>query len=205
MGTTTEVSGVIKAANERGVRLDGEEEWRNWSRWAKAKVDLAAGQRVVLDIDASGFIRSAMVDDAPSSPSSPAASTPAASPGAAPAATTASREAVVTRLAVLNTATALLGAGAGVSVNYASVMRVAKVLEQFALTGEIADEFRERITPEQSHEIYRLAVDQMGLKAEYVKSLIQQRYMVERREEMSAQEAADFIKYLRAEHQKAGR
>ncbi len=53
------VDGVVQGANDRGVHLQGEAEWRNYSRWADKPAEAPArGASVRLAIDASGFVRS---------------------------------------------------------------------------------------------------------------------------------------------------
>src|SRR6266508_3142623 len=53
------VDGVVQGANDRGVHLQGEAEWRNYSRWADKPAEAPArGASGRLAIDASGFVRS---------------------------------------------------------------------------------------------------------------------------------------------------
>jgi len=64
-GRITEyVEGRIASVNDRGLRLDTETDWRNWSRWAdKPAESPRRGARVRLGLDASGFVRQLEVLD----------------------------------------------------------------------------------------------------------------------------------------------
>jgi hypothetical protein len=51
------VQGIVQGANDRGVHLQGEADWRNYSRWADKPAEAPArGATVRLAIDASGFV-----------------------------------------------------------------------------------------------------------------------------------------------------
>ena len=65
-GTTTVVVGRIARANDRGVLLDGEDEWRNVSKFADGCPDPQAfdGGDVSLTLDGQGYIR-AITEAAP--------------------------------------------------------------------------------------------------------------------------------------------
>jgi hypothetical protein len=87
------IEGTVESANERGLRLDGESDWRNFSKYGDRIAPPARGTNVRLGLDASGFVRELQVlDAAPSSASS------------------SSRDRTITRLSVLKTAAAFLGA-----------------------------------------------------------------------------------------------
>ena len=59
---TDSIEGTVGATNERGLHLNGEEAWRNWSRWAtRPEAVPGRGQRVRLGLDGSGFIRELQV------------------------------------------------------------------------------------------------------------------------------------------------
>ena len=58
------IDGIVQGANERGVHLVGEQDWRNFSKWAQAITPPIRGQRVRLGLDASGFVRELQVLDA---------------------------------------------------------------------------------------------------------------------------------------------
>jgi len=89
---TAHVEGTVESANERGVRLDGESDWRNFSKWTTEPITPPRrGSNVRLALDASGFVRSIEVLDAAPSTISP------------------TRDRTITRLAVLKAASNFLG------------------------------------------------------------------------------------------------
>lgn len=85
------LEGVVAAVNERGLRLDGAEDWTNFSKWAENVTPPRRGQRVRLGLDGSGFIRSVEVL------------------GEASPAPAGERDRTITRLAVLKAASNFLG------------------------------------------------------------------------------------------------
>lgn len=53
------VQGVVVNANERGFQLQGEEGWRNWSKWATEPRTLPSpGHRIQCLLDKDGYVRS---------------------------------------------------------------------------------------------------------------------------------------------------
>ena len=54
---TGQVEGIVASVNERGVRLEGESEWRNFSQYGERPDLPSRGQRVRLGLDGSGFVR----------------------------------------------------------------------------------------------------------------------------------------------------
>ena len=89
---TAHVEGTVESANERGVRLDGESDWRNFSKWtAEPITPPRRGSNVRLALDASGFVRLIEILDAAPQTSSP------------------TRDRTITRLAVLKAASNFLG------------------------------------------------------------------------------------------------
>jgi hypothetical protein len=61
---TESIDGIVQGANERGVHLQGEDDWRTFSKWAiKPEGAPARGQRVRLGLDGSGFVRELQVLD----------------------------------------------------------------------------------------------------------------------------------------------
>jgi len=58
-----EITGTITTANERGLKLAGEEFWRNVSKFVDDVVIPGKGTRVVLGLDKAGFIRHLVVAD----------------------------------------------------------------------------------------------------------------------------------------------
>jgi len=58
------IVGVVQSANEHGVHLVDEADWRNYSRWAtKPEAAPARGQHVRLGLDGAGFVRELQVLD----------------------------------------------------------------------------------------------------------------------------------------------
>ena len=85
------VEGVIESANDHGIKVGGE--WRNVSKFKPVDLDKAdRGARVRLDLDSKGFIRSLQVLEQP-----------------AATVEKLSRNATITRLAVLKAAANFLG------------------------------------------------------------------------------------------------
>lgn len=54
---TSEVTGIVRCANERGIKLDGAENWLNLSRWATVDSLPARGETVSVIVDGAGFLR----------------------------------------------------------------------------------------------------------------------------------------------------
>lgn len=117
---TTTVDGVVERVNERGLRLAGETEWRNLSRYAEPAPSIPdVGQPVRLTLDKSGYVRAI----------EPVGSTQAdaptrAEPGSAPA----DKDRRIVRMNALGHAVALVTAG-GVSATTEAVLGVAAQLE----------------------------------------------------------------------------
>lgn len=112
--TATEtVSGTVASVNPKGVRLVGELEWRNYSRFADEITPPERGEAVTLTVDRQGFVRSVARDQA-------AANRPAAS---------SSRDTAITRLAVLKAA-AEWSAGRP-EIKAADVLRLATCWERW--------------------------------------------------------------------------
>jgi hypothetical protein len=103
---TEYVSGVVSAANERGLKLRGEAQWRNYSKWASDIAQPEAGQCVRVGVDASGFVRSVEAEPTASrlQPPEGVLGQPAERPD---------RETAITRLAVLRDAVAFIGYAGG--------------------------------------------------------------------------------------------
>src|SRR5690349_3239562 len=88
------LEGIIQSANERGVHLQGEQDWLNYSRWAdKPSGAPCRGARVRLGLDGSGFVRELQILG-----ETPTAGAPAAN-----------HERIITRLSVLRSAATFCG------------------------------------------------------------------------------------------------
>jgi hypothetical protein len=90
------VSGVVASVNPKGLRLEGESEWRNFSKFARDLVPPMRSQLVTATLDRAGFIRAIATVDGQ-------AITVHQSP-------VAGRETAITRLAVLKAATSFCAA-----------------------------------------------------------------------------------------------
>ncbi len=103
-----EISGVVEAANPRGLLLAGREGWLNISRYADPVPEIPAeGSLVRLGLDKAGFIRTIAVEAEAERPAFAAVSESAGGYGQ----TFGVRDQRIMRQAVLNTATAILSSG----------------------------------------------------------------------------------------------
>jgi hypothetical protein len=119
-----QISGTVTRVNGKGFQLAEVDGWVNLSKFAKPE-DVAmppTGARVLVSIDGSGFARKVAIVESPA----------ARAPAAALAGSSTARETVITRLAVLNTATAMAGGGSGFAVDVEAVLTVAARLEAWA-------------------------------------------------------------------------
>lgn len=119
-GPAIELSGPVESVNERGLRLAGQAEWNNFSRYRDVPRPLK-GQQVRLIVK-DGWIQGLDVLDAPQSP--PEARQP--SEGAGPG-----RETVITRLAVLKAAAEYVAARPDLTAK--DVLTVAERWESWVL------------------------------------------------------------------------
>jgi hypothetical protein len=67
------IEGIVRGANERGIHLQGEPEWRNFSKYGDRPAPPRRGARVRLGLDADGFVRQLQVLDDAVATSMPAA------------------------------------------------------------------------------------------------------------------------------------
>src|SRR5580765_62736 len=91
-----QVSGIVRSVNDKGLKLDGQENWFNVSRFAVGVVLPERGAAVTCTLDKSGFLRAVAAADG-----SEIAPTRSAAPGAASGQ---QRDRTITRLAVLKAA-----------------------------------------------------------------------------------------------------
>jgi len=111
-GTTTVVVGRIARANDRGVLLDGEDEWRNVSKFADGCADPQQfdGGDVSLTLDGQGYIR-AITEAAPAPvPPAPVATAEPAVPAVPVPAEPLSKDTMIARHVALKAAVELLAA-----------------------------------------------------------------------------------------------
>jgi hypothetical protein len=124
---------TVERVNGSGFNSD--EQWWNISKFAKpGDVGMpSVGDRVLVSVDKSGFVRRIETPTAPATPA-PASVTPEA-PGAPLTASTIAQDdrgIVITRLAVLNTAVAVLSSG-GRPTSADEVLALAGRLEAWAV------------------------------------------------------------------------
>ena len=55
--TTDQLVGRVLSVNPKGIRLEGREDWLNFSKFAPDLVPPERGQAVTLTLDRSGFVR----------------------------------------------------------------------------------------------------------------------------------------------------
>jgi hypothetical protein len=119
MSETTLVGRVV-SVNDRGLKLDGEDAWRNVSKYAVGVVLPERGATVALTLDKAGFIRSCGPADG-ATPLSPAARPTSSS----------DKDRTITRLAVLKAAAEF--AASKPDATAAAVIRVAEAWERWVL------------------------------------------------------------------------
>lgn len=120
-----EITGVVEAANPRGLLLAGRDGWLNISRYADpAPAIPSEGSLVRLGLDKAGFVRTIEVEAEGERPASAAVSETAGSYGQ----TFGLRDQRIMRQAVLNTATAILSSG-GREADADEVVALAERLE----------------------------------------------------------------------------
>lgn len=122
--------GTVSRINGTGFKLD--DHWVNISKYAKPDdvVMPSAGQTVKVSLDKAGFVRK--IESCVNLPMSDGHANGQADGHASASDNTPNREAVITRLAVLNTATAILSSGSR-PVDPADVVKLASLLESWAL------------------------------------------------------------------------
>lgn len=133
MTTLELVHGTIDRVNAKGFRLQGEGDWRNYSRYADPADILppSGGDVVAVSVDSQGFVRSVQVvgertHERASFSVRETVNEPSAAPTPRP-----EKDVIVTRLAVLNTATAIASSG-GQETDLVTVLALAEELEQWA-------------------------------------------------------------------------
>jgi hypothetical protein len=90
--TPETIAGRVASVNPKGIKLDGDADWLNFSKFAPDIVPPMRGQTVSLTLDRQGFLRAV---DATSDPLEPTS---------ARQAPTSQRQTTITRLAVLKAA-----------------------------------------------------------------------------------------------------
>ena len=91
----TSITGRVTSVNPKGLKLDGESDWRNFSRFASDIIPPMRGQTVTLTLDRQGFVRAVALADG---------SEVVQQRRAAPGATGAQRDRTISRLALIKAA-----------------------------------------------------------------------------------------------------
>jgi hypothetical protein len=121
----TVVSGIVRSVNEKGLKLEGHDEWLNVSKFAVGVVLPERGAVVTCTLDKGGFLRAvAAADGAVLSP--PRTGAPGAASG--------TRDRTITRLAVLKAA-AEYAASKPQSAS-ADVLKIAACWERWVLRDD---------------------------------------------------------------------
>jgi hypothetical protein len=66
--TPDTISGRVVSVNPKGLKLDGESDWRNFSRFASDIVPPMRGQHVTLRLDRQGYVRAVEATSGPQEP-----------------------------------------------------------------------------------------------------------------------------------------
>lgn len=110
-GKTTTITGIVAASNDRGkggVKLQGEDEWRNVSKFSDGVVIPAKGTSVILTLDSSGYIRS--IGPAPKDTAQPEDSQPRQEGATAAKTDWARKDALMVRMSCLRGACEIVAA-----------------------------------------------------------------------------------------------
>jgi len=108
------ITGKVLRTNGNGFKLESQDKWLNISKYAQDVQMPEVGQQVKVSLDSAGFVRKVEK-----------------MPGQQPGPANGSRDTTITRLAVLNTATAILSSGNQV-VDADEVLALATRLEAWA-------------------------------------------------------------------------
>jgi len=111
--SSTTAEGVIRSLNSHGLRLDGEADWLNYSKFARPEElgQPVCGQRVIATLDKSGFIRKLTEIIAPAPIAGGSEPQQHAQPPAhtGPPALVFDKDLRITRMAAVNSAVNILG------------------------------------------------------------------------------------------------
>jgi hypothetical protein len=124
------VSGIVRSVNEKGLKLEGHDEWFNVSKFAVGVVLPERGQHVTLTLDKAGFIRAV----APADGSAPLPVRGASDAPAAPS----TKDRTITRLAVLKAA-AEYAASKPQSCS-GDVLKIAAAWESWVLRDDVIED-----------------------------------------------------------------
>lgn len=127
-------TGRVVAVNERGLRLDGHDDWFNVSKFAVGVVLPERGAVVTVSVDTKGFLRACLPADGAGPAPAPL---PVAGGSSAGATASHDRDRTITRLAVLKSAAAF--AATRPTASSADVLKVAAVWERWVLRADDPD------------------------------------------------------------------
>jgi hypothetical protein len=116
-----QVVGVVTCSNAKGFQLEGRDGWLNLSKFATGVAAPERGARVRVGPDKAGFVRAVEA----SAPIGECVVNASVTTGTRP-----DRETSITRMACLNTATAILGTGSR-PADGAAVLGLAEQLERW--------------------------------------------------------------------------
>lgn len=117
-----QVAGVVACSNAKGFQLEGRDGWLNISKFAAGVAAPERGARVRVGLDKSGFVRTVETV----SPTGEYSGNESVTTDTRP-----DRETAITRMACLNTATAILSSGGRAIGSATEVLEVAAQLEQW--------------------------------------------------------------------------
>ena len=123
----TTLAGRVVSVNEKGLKLDGEDSWRNFSKFAQDLVAPSHGDVVSLTLDKAGFVRAC-------GPADGSATVPATASSTAPSV----KDRTITRLAVLKAAAEF--AASKPDSTSAAVLRVAEAWEKWVMRPDAVPE-----------------------------------------------------------------
>jgi hypothetical protein len=115
MTTLERITGVVDRVNPKGLRLRGEGEWRNYSKYADL-MDIetpSVGAHVGVDLDSSGFVRAVRLLDEQPQQETPAQERPEPEFSRRRENEHPDRDTTITRLAVLKAAATVVSSQGG--------------------------------------------------------------------------------------------
>ena len=137
--TPETITGRVACVNPKGVKLDGDDDWFNFSRFARDLVPPMRGQSVTLTLDRQGFVRVCTAGVTAKTDETPGVDRAyGAPPTAKTDETRAAKDRTITRLAVLKAA-AEFGASRP-SLKSGDVLTIAASWERWVNRAESADE-----------------------------------------------------------------
>lgn len=122
-----QITGTVARVSKNGFQLSEREGWLNVSKYAEGVALPSVGAVVLAELDGKGFVR--RIEQA----GSVAATNVSRHASARSSAGSDARQTAITRLACLNTATAILGGGPGSAIDAAEVVKLAGRLEAWVI------------------------------------------------------------------------